>query len=420
MKLLRAIARFLIGITFLFSGLMKLIDPVGTALKTGEYIGIAGAEPWASIYVVFAVLLSSVELLMGFALLLGLRMKFFSHLVLFFISFFTILTFYIALFNPVSDCGCFGEALQLSNWETFLKNLVLLALVIVIFFQKQKFTPVLPERWEWILSIAFFVLFVSFSVYSYRHLPQVDLMEYRAGSDLREMSGLYGSNTSKTPETILIYMKDGVEYEFSIDNLPDSSYIFVDSKTVGVENLMVKAGFAISDSSGYVTDSILNIRGAVFLISVPFVDYLSANRTSIISEFCDSLKVKSLPFFFVTGSGRETVEKWAAENEFLHSIYYGDYKMLFTLNRSFGGLTYIHDGIITSKWSRVDLPFETIDDILNEDPEVVAAEEVIKQNLFIEFLFILLLVVAAVLRFFFRLFYKHNHNIYENREEQES
>jgi uncharacterized membrane protein YphA (DoxX/SURF4 family) len=290
MKFLRAISRFVIGITFVFSGLTKLMDPVGTALKTGEYLGIAGAAPWASGYVVLAVLLSSVELIMGFSLLLGLRMKFFTHLTLFFISFFTILTFYVALFDPVTDCGCFGEALHLSNWETFFKNILLLALVIVLFFQKQKFTPVLPERWEWIVTLSFTAFFVLFSIYSYRHLPQVDLMEYRAGSDLKELSGLYGNNASGMAETVLIYEKDGVEHEFTIENLPDSSYTFVDSRTIGAEDLASRAGFAVSDSSGYVTDSIVSIKGAFFLVTIPFVDFLSAKSTRVITDFCDSVR----------------------------------------------------------------------------------------------------------------------------------
>lgn len=135
MGLLRAISRVIIGLLFLFSGYVKVIDPVGGGLMMEEYFKIVGIDGWHNLFIVAGAFLSIAELLTGIAVLVGLKMKFFCRVAFVFLLFFTILTLLLAIFDPVADCGCFGEAIKLTNWETFFKNLVLLPFAILLNYQ---------------------------------------------------------------------------------------------------------------------------------------------------------------------------------------------------------------------------------------------------------------------------------------------
>ena len=146
MKIIRAICRFAFGILFVFSGFLKAVDPVGTSLKIKEYFGAFHIDFLDFLATPSGILLTTAEFLVGVAILKGLRIQLFSKIALGFISFFTLLTLWITIANPVSDCGCFGEAIHLSNKATFIKNLVLLAAALVIFFQRNKVIPIAKLR----------------------------------------------------------------------------------------------------------------------------------------------------------------------------------------------------------------------------------------------------------------------------------
>src|SRR5690554_5910361 len=171
MNLLRAQVRFLVGFVFLFSGFVKIIDPAGVGLIIEEYFKIVGLGNWHTFYILVGALLSISEMLLGIGILLGLRMKVMIKGALLLMVFFTLLTLYLALFNPITDCGCFGEAVKLTNWETFVKDVVLLLLVLFLFYQKDKFIPIAPPKWEWIFTALFATFLFTLSIYSYRNLP---------------------------------------------------------------------------------------------------------------------------------------------------------------------------------------------------------------------------------------------------------
>ncbi len=394
MKFLRAISRVIIGLTFLLSGFVKIIDPVGVGLIFEEYFKAAGFGDLHTLAIISGVALSATEMLLGICILVGIRMRYSASAALFFISFFTVLTLILALFNPVRDCGCFGEAIKLTNWETFYKNIVLLLFAVLLFLQRERYIPVAPPAWEWSFAAIFATGILLLSIYSYRHLPMIDFMEFKPGTNISER--LNYTNNSDTPlfETVLIYSKNGKEYEFTVDNLPDSTYTFVDSKTKQRGGGSSVTDFAISDSEGeYVTDSILSISGAQFFISIPYPQRLNEKGYKKIESFKDSLNARSIPVNTLSGSGPET------------TAYHTDLKTLLTLNRSNGGVVYLYDGTIISKWSLRDIPSENIGRILDEDPELLSAKKRIKEQLSAELAALFLLIVIAIMRMACRLLY---------------
>ncbi|MDD4656038.1 MAG: hypothetical protein PHR40_01735 [Bacteroidales bacterium] len=418
MNLLRALVRFLVGFVFLFSGFVKIIDPAGVGLIIEEYFKIVGLGNWHTFYILVGALLSISEMLLGIGILLGLRMKVMIKGALLLMFFFTLLTLYLALFNPITDCGCFGEAVKLTNWETFVKDVVLLLLVLFLFYQKDKFIPIAPPKWEWIFTALFATFLFTLSIYSYRNLPMIDFMEFKVGTNIRERLNFAAKNELQKFETILIYSKEGKEYKFSIDNIPDSTYSFIDSKTVekSKSGALPPMDFAISNSeNSYITDSILSIEGPLFIATSPFAEAIGKRRSKRLNQLYDSLSKREIPMILLTGSLAQMNDSLIKKHNLRMPVYHSDYKTLYTMNRSFGGVLFLYDATIISKWAVSQIPPKDIGDMLDEDPELIAAKAKIGEHLTLEFTIVFLLLIIALMRYFLKIFYKHTKD--EDREE---
>jgi len=410
MRFLRGFSRILLGLTFIFSGFTKIIDPVGVGLIFAEYFKIIGLAAAPVICQVMGIVLSSVELLLGISLLLGIRMKVITSVTLILVSFFTIITFFLAIFNPIHDCGCFGEAVKLTNWQSFYKNIILFICALIIYRQRDTFVPIAPNHWEWILVSLYALAVVTVSVRCYRHLPLIDFTDYKAGKDLRENFILQKNENQPVFETVLIYKKGNTIKEFSIENLPDSTWTFVDSRSKKVNNTAEpKSGtFAISDRNGeYITDSILSYKGALFITSIPYLERLDQKTIKKIVERDTHFKSMGIKHIILTGSSFESVDEIFGNIDNL-VVYYSDYKTLITLNRSNGGLVYLYDGQISAKWSMIDADRLNIESIIKEDPEIISAKKIIKERVTVEVFIALLLLVIFLMRFILRITYKPN------------
>ena len=186
MKIVREIARILVGITFIFSGFVKGIDPLGSTYKFTDYFNAFHWE-WATIFSFsLAVLQALLELGIGVALLLNYRTKLAAWLALGFMVIFLPLTLYIALENPVTDCGCFGDALILSNWETFYKNIIITLLAVWVVIERKKFENRIPHFLQNIYFIGVLAIYGAIAVYSYRHLPIFDFRPYKVGNNIND------------------------------------------------------------------------------------------------------------------------------------------------------------------------------------------------------------------------------------------
>ncbi|MDY0142189.1 MAG: DoxX family protein [Bacteroidales bacterium] len=231
MKLLRNFSRTFVGIVFIYSGFVKVVDPLGTAYKFGDYFIAMHLEFLNSLSLTMSILLSVAELLIGIVLLFNLLPKISSWAVLLFMGLFTPLTLWLAVANPVADCGCFGDALILTNWQTFFKNIIILVFVIIIFMQRKKFKPLYNQLWQWSLSVIMGVATFGLTFYCLVNLPVIDFRPYHIGANIQE--GMLIPDEEKHNvdiyESVFIYEKDGKKEEFLTENLPDSTWTFIDA-----------------------------------------------------------------------------------------------------------------------------------------------------------------------------------------------
>lgn len=413
MKFLRAICRFTFGILFVFSGFLKGIDPIGNALKIKEYLGAFHLGFMDFLSIPGGILLSAAEFLVGVAILKGLRIRLFSRIALWFISFFTLLTLMIALFNPVEDCGCFGEALHLSNKATFIKNLFLLAAALVVYLQRKEFKPIASPKVEWGYLAAYGILIMVLQGYSLRNLPQIDFGIYKPGTDLVASQQI---NQEREYETTFIYSKGGREQTFTLDNIPDSTWTFVDavSHLKGGATEDKSVDFSFMDSEGNaVGNEIVKSSGPVFFISIYNARALGERAAGRMMELADTLNAHGLKLYIISANTVEETqalfERYAALEEMGYEILYADYKAVISFNRSSGGLTYVDNGVIVKKWARGNYPMKSMEKLLTQDPEIITATAQIDERLFAEISLFIILFLIVIIRFFSKIMYGRIH-----------
>lgn len=407
MKLLRALCRFAFGILFVLSGFLKSIDPIGTALKVKEYLGAMGLDSLDFVSIPAAILLAASEFLVGVAVLKGLRIQLFSKIALGFISFFTLLTLWIAVANPISDCGCFGEAIHLSNRGTFLKNVALFAAALLVFFQRKRFKPIATPKVEWGYLAIYAALILVIQGYSLRNIPQIDFGIYKPGTDL---IATQQELQEREYETTLIYSKDGKEETFTLNNIPDSTWTFVDSRTELVSGAAEDASveFSFIDAHGNpVGNEILMHDGPVFFISIYNSRALGEKSVEKILALADTLQAHNLKLYIISANPVEETEALFNESG-NYEILYSDYKAVISFNRSSGGLTYINNGIIVEKWARGNYPTVQLGEILSQDPEIITATAQINEHLFAEISLFIILFLIVMIRFFSKIIYNRH------------
>jgi hypothetical protein len=268
----------------------------------------------------------------------------------------TPLTLYIAIKNPVTDCGCFGDALVISNWASFFKNLVLISIVILMLIYHAKFRPFLSLKIQSIGIIVFIVFGVLLSVYSYRHLPMIDFLPYKIGVNIPNAMTIPENAPSDQFKTTFIYEKDGVQKEFTLENYPknDSSWVFVDQKTE-----LVSSGYKapIHDFSimnaqfDDITQQVLSYPGQTYLMVVYDVNETSvegAKKAEMIYQ--KSLK-SGIKFYALTGSSDADVQKFRDKTDVTFPFWKTDPTALKTMIRANPGLVLLKKGTITGKWN---------------------------------------------------------------------
>ena len=354
---LRRLAAFLIGLVFLASGLLKLLDPVGTGLIVSEYLKFfhlgflqGAAKP-------LGMVLSLVEAVTGAALVAGVYRKLIAVVASVLILFFTVVTFILWIANPEMDCGCFGEAIHLTHTQTFLKNLVLLALALVTFLPFQNFG--VPRKGK---KVAFWLAVPSliFALwYNDRHLPMIDFTEFAPGVELfASLDNDYQAMDGKVPT--FIYERDGQRGSFSLENLPDSTWTFVGVDTLsrsGPYRNESKPVLSFRDAEGTYQDE-RAVLGKVMVFSV--YDPSDADWDRIRTQSAEAASLGASPMV-LTVPGEGIPQDM--------TVYFGDYKPLITLNRANGGAVYFNNGELIAKWSPRDVPEGSdLEGILQRDP----------------------------------------------------
>jgi uncharacterized membrane protein YphA (DoxX/SURF4 family) len=371
MKVLRLISRIIIGILFIFSGTVKAIDPLGSAYKFSEYFRVFHIEFLQQLALPLAILLCSAEFIAGLSVLTGYRHKAGIWLVIILMLIFTPLTLVLAFLNPVSDCGCFGDAVHLTNWQTFIKNLVILFFVIVTFSGRKQMEPVRAAVQEWATIVVAGVFFIGFSLMNIRYLPLIDFLPYKPGVNIPDKMKIPNGKPADKYATTFIYEKNGKKQEFTIDNYPsnDSSWVFVEQKSVlvskGYQPLI--HDFSLFTISGEdLTQEVLNNRGYTLLMISKKLGEASNNTLQQGIRFGLDCHSKGIGFKVVTASGSDEIQN-SAQNEL---FCMADETTLKTMLRANPGFMLLKEGTIMGKWSWAGLPpsGKFINAVLNDKP----------------------------------------------------
>lgn len=361
-------SRILLGLVFVFSGFAKLVDPLGSTYKIQDYLSAMGLDFFAPIALVMGIALATFEFTLGVCLLLGTNIKSTSILSLLMMGFMTPLTLWIAIADPVSDCGCFGDALVISNWQTFWKNIVLSTLAILIFIWRKHSPKLFTERTDWLIAICAGTFSVLLSIYCLLNLPVIDFRPYKNGTNIIQSMEVPEGAEEDEFETLLVYEKDGVQKEFTLENYPkdDNSWTFVDSK-----NKLIKKGYEppIHDFSmehpdmGDITEEVLQNEGYSFLMVCYRVEKAATNKKNEINNIYEFAKQNGYGFYCMTATGLETEEMREFQNEMEwgkdgdgYPFVNSDEITLKTIVRSNPGLVLIKDGVVINKWSNKNMP----------------------------------------------------------------
>lgn len=352
-KILTTSLQIIVGLVFVFSGLMKGIDPVGTAIKIGEYFSSFGIHSNPSVDLIFSVALNLFEVALGIALLIGFRPTKTKFVALVLMGAMTLLTLYIYIFNPVTDCGCFGDAIIISNKATFWKNVVLLSFVIYLYFNGDHWYHWLNVKGNNFALLAGVIVFLGFNLANIKHLPIIDFRPYKVGSDLMELTTTGGSEGEYIYN--FVYQKDGIEKVFGIDELNDldSTWIFVRDKIEVIKEATRPPGadFVLTreDGSNAMEDLAYQEGEAILVIS--------PDITRVQPKTLEEVLEKS-PYPLLLAMGN-TADIWSdprytkLEKRFAE-IYFLDKTTAITIVRSNPGVLLIKAGKIVDKLSDSD------------------------------------------------------------------
>lgn len=365
------IARIVLGCVFIFSGFAKAVDPLGGTYKIEDYLTSFGMDFFVPIAFIGSIALSSLEFLLGICLILGANMKSTSILTLLFMAVMTPLTLYIAIFNPVTDCGCFGDALKISNWATFWKNIVFSALALIVYFWRNHSPNVFSQKTDWTIAIYSGLFATAISIYCYFHLPIIDFRPYKNGTNIMQSMEKPEDAPSDVYETILIYEKDGVQKKFSLENYPKDDSTWKHVETISE---IVEKGYeppihdlTMDNADGEdILEDVLNDPGYTFWLVSSRVEKAYTYNRKVINDVYEYAQKNGYAFYGMTATGLETQEmkeyirEASAEYPFVNT----DEITLKTIVRSNPGLVLIKDGVILNKWSCKDIP--TFDKPLDE------------------------------------------------------
>lgn len=360
---------FIAGFVFFIAGIFKLLDPVGAGLVMKEYMDFLHVGFLSGIAKPAAAMLAFLETLIGTALVTGIWRRLTAAFALAFQVFFTILTLAMVIFNPEMDCGCFGEAIHLTHLETFIKNVVLLLLIAAFAFPFRHLGG--PKKHKYVSFGIVTMSVLAFSVHAWINIPFVDYTAFKPAVALQAGSA-FGSTSEDAYDAVFIYEKGGEFKEFSLDELPDSTWNFIETKTVAKdasESGTVPLSFY--DAEGEYQDT-LAVRGKVMVMSIYDVNTRDAvwNKAA---EFLTLAKEEGFrPLLLVSSTYEDMSIVYSELPEIApvleESLYFSDYKTLITMNRSNGGVTYFSDGYLVRKWSSRGCPDqEELIEIYNGD-----------------------------------------------------
>ena len=358
------LSRTLLALTFIFSGFVKAIDPLGSQYKIAEYLEAAQLSAyipdWAQL--MLSVGLSAIEFTLGVMLLLAIRRRLASKLSLIMMVVMTLVTLWLTVSNPIQDCGCFGDAIHLTNTQTFIKNLILLTAAIILACWPLYQVRFVSKTNQWIAFYFTIVFIVTASTLSLYHLPIFDFRPYYIGQNIKKGMEIPKGAKLTTYKTTFICEKNGVTKEFTENDYPynDSTWVFKDTHQEILEKGYEPPihDFSITDekTGEDLTDSILTKDGYTFLLIAPVLERADDSNFGEIDAIYEYAKENGYGFYGLTASTDKAVKHWRDITGAEYPFYTTDGTTLKTIIRSNPGLVLLYKGTIINKWSHNDLP----------------------------------------------------------------
>ena len=360
-KILIEFSRLLVGLVFIFSGFVKGVDPTGSVYKFEDYFTAFHLDVLHGLAFPLAMGLIMAEFLIGMALVFGVKIRWAAWGALVFMILFTPLTLILALTNPVSDCGCFGDALVLTNWQTFIKNLFILFFTLVTFLGRHHYKVYFYPLAEWFILGAFALFMIGIANYGLKYLPVIDFRPYSVGTSIPDDRTIPEGMPQDEYETVLIYEKDGERREFSMDNFPwqDSSWTFIDQRSY-----LVKEGYRppihdfniLAPDGEDITDIVLSKPNYVYLVVASHLSESSMAGMKKATELMLYCQQYDQPFYVLSASSPseiKTIQNALGMSFDVHSL---DETTLKTMIRSNPGLMILKDGVILDKMAWRSFP----------------------------------------------------------------
>ncbi len=365
MKNITTVSRWIFGLVFIFSGFVKGIDPWGLEYKLVDYLNSMGLNSLSGLAFIGSYLLPLAEFLIGAAMLLCVRIRLTSLLGLLFMAFFTPFTLYVALKNPVTDCGCFGDALVITNWETFFKNIVLLAMALLVYIRRSTIRPVVLGKWRhYRISVITFI-YLGFVIWSYRHDPVIDFRPYKVGVNIPESMKMPAGAQADVYKNSFFYKNKQTN---DIKKFTDSDYPWQDTlnwkfESMG-ESVLVKKGytppihdFQIHTAPG---DDVTNFFFAddkpTFFLVAANLTKSSLKKQGQINGLAVWARFAGYKFVCLTSTTGERLEDFKRTAHPTYEFLFGDEVTLKTIVRNNPGLLYLRSGTILGKWPYNDIP----------------------------------------------------------------
>ena len=351
------VCRLVLSLMLVVSGFVKAVDPVGSMYKLREYVTAFSVELFSDDWLLFFGILQAVlEFLLGVFLLMGVYRRVVANVVPAVMFFFTVLTAVIYYGGDVKDCGCFGEAVTLTNGETFAKNIFFLLLSIPLLAGRRNFVFNISSKSRWMVTLFALFYIAAVEILSLSHLPVVDFGRYPVGASLREMA----QGTPGEYRIVYEYERGGERWELPEGELPDSSWVCVGSRSMLVKEgtLPVLSNFSVVDweEDSDFSEELLADTGYVCVVAVERVEEASVSRVDKINDMYDYCLEKGVPFYVTTASENEDVELWRKRTGAEYPVFWTDEAVLREMIRSNPGVLLLKDGVIVGKWNVADLP----------------------------------------------------------------
>lgn len=406
-KFLIELSRIIVGVTFVFSGFVKAIDPMGFTYKIQDYLIHLNLVDLYQLALPMAVFMVVVEFVLGALLLLGLYRKPVTILIALMMIFFTPFTFWIALTNPVEDCGCFGDALVISNWQTFYKNLIIVTGAMFLVVKWTLIKPLFSKRIAPFAALFVTLFGLLFALHNIYNLPVIDFRPYKKGANIPEQMYI-DPEKADVMETIFIYSKDGVKEVFTEENYPwdDSTWTFIDmeSRVVqegekpAIEDFALEAlYFDDFDGSwnlgGDITDVVLSDTNYTFLMVSYSLEEMNMKHLRKFEEVSRFANENGYPFYLLTASSASVVGEWEVINETGFQFSHADERALKTMVRANPGLILIKEGNVINKWDDGNVPEPTSEILLIKNPK---RDNVVKLLLIALLFFVPLLLLKKI------------------------